>query len=50
MTRSRWYPAETMTDSDYTDDLALFVKTPAQADYLLHGLEQAAGATCFYLK
>ena len=38
--RSRRYPAETMTDAD---DLALFANLLAQADYLLHSREQAAG-------
>ena len=37
-----WYPAETMTDTDYTDDLVLLANTPAQAKSLLHSLEQAA--------
>ena len=41
--KSRWYPAETMTDADYADDLALFAITPAQAKSLLHFLKQAAG-------
>ena len=27
--RSRWYPAETMADADYADDLALLRNTPA---------------------
>ena len=26
--RCRWYPAETMTDADYADDLALLTNTP----------------------
>ena len=32
--RSRQYPAETMTDVDYTDDLALLANTPSQAESL----------------
>ena len=43
-TRSRWYPAETMTDADYANDLVLLANTPAQAKCLLHGLEQTAGS------
>ena len=31
-----------MTDTDYEDDLELFTDTPAQAEFLLHSLEQAA--------
>ena len=41
--RSRWYPAETITDADYTDDITLLANTPTQVESLLHGLEQAAG-------
>ena len=32
-TKSRRYPIETMTDADYTDDLALCANTPAQAEF-----------------
>ena len=48
-TRNRWYPAETMIDADYTDYLALPTYTPAQAESLLHSLEQAAGNIGFYM-
>ena len=41
--RNRRYPAQTITDADYTDDLALLGNTPAQAETLLHCLERAAG-------
>ena len=37
------YPAQTITDADYTDDIALLANTPTQAESLLHSLEQAAG-------
>ena len=40
--RSRKYPAQTITDADYADDIALLANTPAQAETLLHSLEQAA--------
>ena len=30
--RSRQYPAETITDANYTDDLVLLTNTPTQAD------------------
>ena len=36
---SRRYPAQTITDADYTDDIALLSNTPAQAEIRL---EQAA--------
>ena len=40
-TRSTWYPAETTTDRDYADDLALLRNTLTPAKSLLHSLEQA---------
>ena len=39
--RSRRYPAKTITDADYADDIALLVNTPNQAEILLHSLERA---------
>ena len=41
--RSRQYPAWTITDADYTDDIALLANTPAQTESLLHSLERTAG-------
>ena len=40
--RSRRYLAQTITDMDDTDDIALLANTPAQAKTLLHSLEWAA--------
>ena len=40
--RSRSYPAKTITDVDYTDDIAILANTPNQAETLPHSLEQAA--------
>ena len=40
--RTRRYPAQTITDVDYADDIALLANTPAQAETLLHCLERAA--------
>ena len=40
--RSRKYPAQTITDTDYADDIALLANAPAQAETLLHSLERAA--------
>ena len=37
--RSRRYPAKTITDADYSDDIAILANTPAQAETLLHSLE-----------
>ena len=36
------YPIKTITDADYADDIALLANAPAQAETLLHSLEQAA--------
>ena len=42
MERSRSYPAKTITDEDYVDDIALLANTPAQAESLQHSVERAA--------
>ena len=39
--RSRRYPAQTIMDTDYADDIALLANTPAKAKTQLHGLEWA---------
>ena len=41
--RSRRYPARTITDVDYADNMALLTDTPAQVESLLDSLEQTAG-------
>ena len=43
LAKERRYSALTITDTDYTDDIALLANTPAQSKTLLYGLEQAAG-------
>ena len=40
--RSRIYPAQTISDVDYADDIAFLANTPAQAKTMLHSLERAA--------
>ena len=40
--RSRRYPAKTITDANYADDIAILANTPNQAETLLHSLERAA--------
>ncbi len=40
--RRRRYPAKTITDANYADDIALLANTPDQAETLLHSLERAA--------
>ena len=48
--RSRRYPAKTITDTDYADDIAILANTPDQAETLLHSLEQAAAGIGLYVK
>ena len=43
-TISKRYPAETITDADYADDIAVLANTPTQAESLLHSLKRAAGS------
>ena len=40
--RRRRYPAKTITDADYADDIAILANIPNQAETLLQCLEQAA--------
>ena len=40
--RSKRYPAQTIMDTDYADDIALLANTPAQAKSQLLCLEEAA--------
>ena len=37
--RSKSYPAQTITNADYANDIALLANTPAQTKTLLHSLE-----------
>ena len=39
--RSRRYPAKTIADADYADDIAILANTPNQAETQLHSLERA---------
>ena len=47
--RSRRYPATTITDADYADDIAILAITPDQVETLLHSLEQAAAGIGLYV-
>ena len=47
--RSRRYPATTITDTDYADDIAILANTPDQAETLLHSLERAAASIGLYV-
>ena len=48
--RSRRYPAKTITNADYNDDIAILANTPNQAETLLHSLEQAAAGIGLHVK
>ena len=48
--RSRRYPAKTITDADYADDIVLLANTPAQAETLLHSLKWAAAGIGLHVK
>ena len=43
------YPARTITDIDYVDDIDLLANTNTHAKSLLHSLEQAGGGIGFYV-
>ena len=47
--RSRRYPAKTITDADYADDIAILANTPNQAETLLYSLERAAAGIDLYV-
>ena len=47
--RSRRYPAKTITDADYVDDIAILANTPNQAETLLHSLKRAAAGIGLYV-
>ena len=48
--KSRRYPAKTITDVDYGDDIALQANTPNQAETLLHSFERAATGIGLHVK
>ena len=47
--RNRRYPATTITDADYADDIAILANTPDQAETRLHSLERAAASIGLYV-
>ena len=47
--RSRRYPAKTITDANYADDIGLLANIPNQAETLLHRLERAAAGIILYV-
>ena len=42
-------PAQTITDADYADDIALLANTPTQDETQLHMLERAAAGIGFHV-
>ena len=48
--RSKRFPAETVTDAHYRDDLELLANTSVQADSLLHCQEQENRIEVMYFK
>ena len=47
--KNRRYPAETITEADYKDEVSLVTHAPTQAESILHSREQAAGSISLYL-
>ena len=47
--RRRRYPAKTITDADYADDIAILANTPDQAETLQHSLERVAAGLGLYV-
>ena len=47
--RSRRYPAKTITDTDYANDIAILANTPDQVKTLLHSLERTAAGIGLYV-
>ena len=47
--RSRRYPAKTITNADYADDIAILANTPNQTKTLLHSLEWVAAGIGLYV-
>ena len=47
--RSRRYPAKTITDANYADDIAILANASAQAKTLLHSLEWASAGIGLYV-
>ena len=43
------YPAQTITDADFANDVALLASAPVQAKALLHTLERAAAGICLHV-
>ena len=49
LAKVRRYPAQTITDADYADGIAILANIPAQAESLLHSLKLAASGIGLYV-
>ena len=47
--RSNLYPAETIMNVDFTNDIVFLANLPTKAESLLHSLEQAEGGIGFHV-
>ena len=47
--RNRRYPAKTITDADYADDISILANAHAQTETLLHSLKRAAAGIGLYV-
>ena len=47
--RSRRYPAKTITDADYADDISILANTPNQAKTLLYSLERTTAVISLHV-
>ena len=47
--RSRRYPAKTITNADYANDIVSLANAPAQAETLLHSLERTAAVISLHV-
>ena len=50
LAKNKRYSAQTITDADYADDIALLTNSPAQAKSLLQSPERAAGSIDLQVK
>ena len=48
--RRRRYPAQTITDADYVDDITRLENIPVKADSLLHSLRRVASGIGLHVK
>ena len=49
LAKERTYPAQTIMDADYAEDMALLANAPAQAETLQHSLERAVAGISLHV-